>query len=278
MLTSDPKIDIYDAILKDSEKNSKSILMKDIFYKILRLAKLDSHVIVVGEIGSGKRRLAQIIHENSNRADYPFHSFYCIDVSEKDYKDAFWGHLEFGENNMVLKYDALEKASNGILYLDQFSELPISYMEDILKSYQKGCSHLFRYNKAAKPRLIISLNQESYQDILHEEIWENLLEQLNPVVIMLPPLRERREDIPMLIDYQLGEIKKGSKDFEHLRISEQALNNCLRYDWPGNILQLKNALLQGAILSHGQLIEPHHLPFSMSWKLPYQFNRKSPSN
>jgi DNA-binding NtrC family response regulator len=246
--------------------------MRDIFHKILSLAKLESNVILIGEIGSGKKRLAHIIHENSNRAEGPFYSFYCVDVSEDEYKDAFWGRLKFEDDHLTLRYEALEKASHGTLYLDQFSELSPSYMLKIIDAFNKGIRNLFRYNKTATPRLIISFNQESYQNILKTPIWDALLEQMNPMVMMLPPLRERPEDIPVLIEYFLDEIRQKNSEWKELSISTQALYDCLNYSWPGNIRQLKNALLQGAILSYGKTIESRHLPFSMTWRLPYEID------
>lgn len=273
MLDLKPNIDLKNSLLTDLEKSSKSTLMQDILHKILRLAKIDSNVIIVGEIGSGKKRLAHIIHDNSRRAKNPFHSFYCIDITESEYKDAFWGHLQFEDDHITLKYDALEKAQGGILYLDQFSELAPPFMLKIIDSYLKGCKQLYRYHKAGKPRLILSLNQESYHELLDSKVWDNLLEQLDPVVIMLPPLRERKEDIPLLINHFIQEIKNNCTDYKDLKISAQALYECFNYSWPGNIRQLKNALLQGAILSYGQTIESQHLPFTMSWKLPYEFDQ-----
>lgn len=261
--------------LTNLEHSSQSILMQDIFYKILSLAKMDSNVILVGEIGSGKKHLSRTIHANSDRAEGPFYSFYCVDINEKDYKDAFWGHLQIEDNHISLKYEALEEACGGTLYLDQFSELSVDQMLNLIDSYMKGCKQLYRYNTKIKPRLIISINQESYSEILHEPIWEKLLSYLNPIVIMLPPLRERKEDIPILINHFLKEIKKDHSEYVNLKISTQALTKCINYSWPGNIRQLKNAILQGAILSYGQTIEAHHLPFSMSWKLPYEMNGKT---
>lgn len=258
------------SLLRDPEKSSQSILMRDFFHKILSLAKLESNVILIGEIGSGKKRLAHIIHENSNRVEGPFYSFYCVDVNEDEYKDAFWGHLKFEDDHLTLRYDALEKAYGGTLYLDQFSELSPLYMLKIIDSFRKGTRNLFRHNKTAIPRLIISFNQESYQTILKTPIWDALLEQINPMVMMLPPLRERREDIPVLVEYFLNEIKQKNSDWNELSISAQALCDCFNYSWPGNIRQLKNALLQGAILSYGKTIESRHLPFSMTWRLPYE--------
>ena len=268
-------LNVDDILLEDFEERSKSSLMRDIYYKIMHLAKLNSNVILVGELGSGKSKLAKIIHKKSNRSEGPFYTFYCVDITENDYQEAFWGQLKIGkENNIELRYEAIEKANNGTLFLEEFSELSDSFKKNILTSYIKGCNNLFRYNKSAIPRLILSLNQESYNNILATEIWQKILDQVNPIVIMLPPLRERREDIPMMVEEILKEIKAKSKEFKDLKISYEALYKCFNYHWPGNIRQLKNAILQGAILSCGKTIESEHLPFSMSWQLPYELNNK----
>jgi len=254
------------------------MLMQDIFYKILQLSKLESNVVIVGEIGSGKKQLAQLIHENSKRSNGPFYSFYCLDLDESTYQDAFWGHLEFDDEHLILRYDAIEKASYGTLYLDQFADIHQLYMSKIIESFIKGSQNLFRYDKGAIPRLIFSCNQESYHDLIQTPVWAHLLKELNPVVVMLPPLRERKEDIPILIEQFLNDMKKQNKNWKELSISEKALRKCCEYSWPGNIRQLKNALIQGAILSYGAIIECRHLPFSMSCKLPYEFSSKKLPN
>lgn len=245
--------------------------MKDIINKILTLAKLDSNVVIIGEIGSGKKRLARLIHQNSYRSKGPFHSFYCVDVNEDAYKEAFLEHLQFEENHIVLKYDAIEKAREGILYLDQFSELSPYFMLNIIHSFVHCSKHHFKYDKTSKPRLIISMNQESYQEIHNTTTWKSVLQLIDPIAIMLPPLRERKEDIPFYIEVFLKEIKEKYQEWKDLKISPQAFSECSKYNWPGNLRQLKNAILQGAILSYGKTIETRHLPFSMSWKLPYDF-------
>jgi len=260
--------------LSDPEKSSRSILMQDIFHKILKLAKLEATVFIVGEIGSGKKRLANIIHKNSNRSRGPFYSFYCVDIDENQYQEAFWGHLKFEDEHLTLKYDAIEKACGGTLYLDHFSQLSPTFMMKIIESFKKGVNNLFRHDKSGIPRLIISFNQESYQEIINTPVWSRLLDLLDPMVVMLPPLRERKEDIPILIEHFLNELREQNNNCKSLKISKQALGDCFNYNWPGNIRQLKNALLQGAILSYGQTIESRHLPFSMNWQLPYEFDGK----
>ena len=253
------KIDLY----------SESILMQDILKKISEIANTDQHVIIIGEIGTGKKQIAKFIHSKSEIRLGPFHIFYCIDIDESEYKEAFWEQIHVDDDHITLKYDALEKAGHGILFLDQFSELSHQYMLEIIESYISGCNQLFRYNHLASPRIILSVNQERFQTLNKSDTWKKILNMLNPISIMLPPLRERKEDIPAMINLFLEELKTIGEDWNNLEISEEAVEECQNYNWPGNIRQLKNAIIQGAILSHGKVITSKHFPFSMKWKLPY---------
>jgi len=250
--------------------HSSSVLMQDIYEKTLTVAKLEKHVMLIGEMGVGKKHVARFIHNEGSRKNEPFHSFYCVDVDEAQFKDAFCEHVFIEGNHINLKYDLLEKSSKGVLFIDQFGELDISMMYSVLDSYRIGCHQLFRYNTSAAPRLIISISQESYKKLIGTEVWDYILQTLNPISIMLPPLRERKEDIFYLINDFISEISQTEATWENLNISDEAMNKCMAYAWPGNIRQLKNALTQGAVLSCGKTIQSHHLPFSMNWKLPYR--------
>lgn len=245
-------------------------LMKDIYNKVKSIAQLDKHLVLIGEIGVGKKSLAHAIHRNSSRAKGSFQSFYCVSTNEDEFKEAFWEQVRIENDHLVLRYDVLEKASNGILYLNKFSDLTTVFMLNIIDSYIHGCNQLFRYNKAISPRLIISISQDSFPQFIKTEVWDRLLNLLDPVSIMLPPLRERREDIPALIDSFIEEARSTDPAWYRLAISDDALQECLAYKWPGNVRQLKNAIFQGALLAQGNQIECNHLPFSMSWQLPYQ--------
>lgn len=254
----------------ESSFQTKSPLMKDIYQKVRRAAHLDKHLVLIGETGVGKKSLAQAIHRNSSRANGPFHSFYCINTNDEEFKDAFWEQVRVENEHLILKYDVLEKASNGILYLNKFSELTTAFKLNIIESYLHGCNQLFRYNLATSPRLIISLSQDSFQQFIKTEGWNKLLLLLNPISIMLPPLRERREDIPGFIESFIEEARTSEPSWFRLGIAEDAMRECLSYRWPGNVRQLKNAIFQGALLSQGSNIECHHLPFSMNWQIPHQ--------
>lgn len=254
----------------DSSFRTNSPLMKDIYQKVKRIAQQDKHLVLIGETGVGKKSLAHAIHRNSGRSEGPFHSFYCMNTNEDEFKEAFWEQVRVENGHLLLKYDVLEKASNGILYLNKFSELTAAFKLNIIESYIHGCNQLFRYNFATSPRLIISINQDSFRQFMKTEMWDQLLTLLNPVSIMLPPLRERREDIPALIKTFIEEARHSNPDWYRLGITDEAMQECVAYKWPGNVRQLKNAIFQGALLSQGGLIERQHLPFSMNWQLPYQ--------
>ena len=249
---------------------TKSPLMKDIYQKVKSVARLDKHLVLIGEIGVGKKSLAYAIHRNSRRSKGPFHSFYCMNSNEEEFKEAFWEQVSIENDHLILRYNVLEKASNGILYLNKFSELNTPFMLNIIKSYIHGCHQLFRYNLATSPRLIISISQDSFQQFIKTEVWGKLLALLDPISLMLPPLRERREDIIALIETFIEEVRISEPNWNRLGITDDAKRECVAYRWPGNVRQLKNAIFQGALLSQGSLIEQHHLPFSMNWQLPYQ--------
>jgi len=106
---------LENSLLSCTEKSLKSILMRDILGKILELAKLDAPVLIIGEVGVGKKRIAQIMHENSKRASYTFHPFYCVDLKKEEYQKAFREQLVLDEDHLMLKYDLIEKTSNGTL-------------------------------------------------------------------------------------------------------------------------------------------------------------------
>ncbi len=265
-------IDYRQSRLIDAECcfQTKSPLMEDIFQKVKGIAHLDKHLVLIGEIGVGKKSLAHAIHRNSSRAKGPFHSYYCMNTNEDEFKEAFWEQVRVENEHLTLRFDVLEKASNGILYLNKFSELSTAFKLNIIDSYIHGCNQLFRYNFATSPRLIISISQDTYQQFMKTEVWSKLLKLLNPVSIMLPPLRERREDIPSFIETFINEARISEPKWDTLGITDEAMRECISYRWPGNVRQLKNAIFQGALLSQGSLIELHHLPFSMNWQLPYQ--------
>src|SRR5699024_8799395 len=123
----------------------------------------------------------------------------------------------------------------------------------------------------------ISINMDSYNNIINFPRWQMILDLLNPYIIMIPPLRERKQDIPLLIHSFLRDIKSKSTKFNELSISDEALKICSSHRWPGNIRQLHNALLQGSLLSRKKTIQSHHFPFSMHWKLPYDLEKNNPT-
>ena len=262
-----PKTDT--AAETDMSFQTSSPLMKDIYEKVKNVSRLDKHLILIGESGVGKKNLAQAIHRNSTRSDGPFISFYCMSTNEDEVKQAFWETISVENGHVQLKFEVLEAARNGTLYLNKFSELTPSFMMNIIESYLHGCHQLFRYTVSSSPRLIISISQDAFQELVKTDTWEKLIVLLNAVSIILPPLRERPEDIHSLVEIFLSEARKANPTWIHLKMTKEALHECIRFNWPGNVRQLKNAIIQGALLSRGNTIESRHLPFSMNWQFPY---------
>ncbi len=253
----------------DSSFKTSSPLMRDIYEKVKSVSRLEKHLILIGEIGVGKKNLAQAIHRNSSRSDGPFLSFYCMSTNEDEVKEAFWETVSVENGHLQLKFEVLEDARNGTLYLNKFSELTSEFMMNIIDSYLHGCHQLFRYSISSSPRLIISISQDSFQQLVKTDTWEKMIVALNAVSIILPPLRERPEDIHSFVEIFLSEVREANPTWNHLKMTTEALQECISFNWPGNVRQLKNAIMQGALLSRGNTIECRHLPFSMNWQFPY---------
>src|SRR5699024_3571293 len=130
-----------------------------------------------------------------------------VDINQDKYREAFREQLILSDDHFILKYDVIERASRGILFMDQFSELSEDLMLNIIRSFIKGSRQLYHFSIKAKPRLIISINMDSYNSIIKLPGWQVILELLKPNIIMIPPLRERKEDIPLLIHSFLGELR-----------------------------------------------------------------------
>lgn len=257
------------------------LLMNDIYQKVLLLAKTEFPVIFEGETGSGKHCLARVLHDNSNRSAGPLHFFYCPGIDESTWKDAFRENVSVCDDKIVIQFKAIEKAAGGTLVLYRFCELAEDEQSRILMLFLEGIRYVFRYANQMAPRLVLAMQPPAFQKMCKTAVWKNTMKSLLPVVVTVPPLRQYKQDIPLLIDFFLREIHQDSARGAKLGISETALRACCDYNWPGNIRQLKNALIQGATLSGGNTIELIHLPFSISWKLPYlthDLHLKKPDN
>jgi two-component system NtrC family response regulator len=228
--------------------NSKEI--SDIKNIIKRVSNDDSNVLILGESGTGKELIAEAIHYNSNRKNCPFISVNLASIPDTLFESELFGH-EKGSftgaiDNRIGKF---ELANNGTIFLDEIGEIPYLVQSKLLYSVQNKLIQKIGGKNQLKLnfRIISATNKDLEIAIKEKEFREDLYYRLNVIPIKIPPLRERRDDIPLLIEHFL---EKFDKDISF--ISDELFNYLINYNWPGNIRELENFINRIAIISKNQ--------------------------
>lgn len=250
--------------------NFYSTIMKDIFEEVIAVAKRGDNILLVGEPGTGKHRIAQLIHSLSTFSKGPFNNLFCNSLEETiqeemDEPESGWESRIFQSGTGF----GLDFLSGGTLFFKSFSGLSHSSMR-ILASLLYKAQRMTKYTGERQDfRIIISMKKKAYAKLAESPLWDDTLKKINPVVIQLPPLRERCEDIILLIDQFLIDYARKNNIQVHA-ISTRAVYKCISYYWPGNIRQLKNSIEHAAtVVPAGSVITSDKLPFSIDWKSPY---------
>ena len=240
-------------------KNDK---MLQIFETIHKISDYDTSVLILGESGTGKELVAKAIHYNSKRSGKPFIAINCGAIPENLLESELFGYVKgaFTDANQNKK-GLFEEANGGTLLLDEIGELPSNLQVKLLRTLQEGEVRKVGDTKQIKldVRIIAATSKNLGQEVRNNSFREDLFYRLNVIQIDLPPLRERREDIPLLINHFLSRYNEK----HHLKaknISSAALNILVEYDWQGNIRELENAIERAVILSEGSCIEVSALP------------------
>ncbi|MDR8390224.1 sigma 54-interacting transcriptional regulator [Aliifodinibius sp. S!AR15-10] len=250
--------------------NFYSEIMHDLYKQIVDIAPTDKNIILVGEQGTGKHRTAKLIHSLSSFSDGPFGNLFCNTLEETIQEKMRELERTLEEDTYQSSEDfGLDFLSGGTLFFNSFSELSQlnrRILVRLVHNAQKMAQHA---EEISNSRLIISIQQDSYTDLADKPYWDELVKQLNPTIIHIPPLRERCEDITLLIDQFLIDHAVENDKPVHA-ISPRAVYKCISYHWPGNIRQLKNTIEHAATaVSGGSVITADQLPFSIDWKSPY---------
>jgi DNA-binding NtrC family response regulator len=229
-----------------------------------RVAESTISILVEGESGTGKELVAHYIHQKSNRADKPFVKVNCAAIPEQLLESELFGHVR-GAFTGALKdrQGRFEMADGGTIFLDEIGELSSSIQSKLLRVLQTKDFERVGENVTRKVDVrVISATNRNLDEALKEGIFrEDLFYRLNGVRIKLPSLRERPEDIPLLIHYFL---KKFSKDRD-IKISPEADIVLRTYRWSGNVRELENVIERAALLAANGVIEPVHLPEEISY-------------
>jgi two-component system response regulator AtoC len=235
--------------------------MKEILGLIRKIAPTDSPVFIQGESGTGKELVANTIWRYSRRNGAPFVALNCATLSESLIESEIFGHEKGAFTHAYQKKHGLvEVADKGTLFLDEIGEMPISLQAKLLRFLDSGEFRRLGSNKALKVdvRLIAATNKELKEVVKRGDFREDLYYRLNVINIAIPPLRERREDIPELAAYFLGKYsKKIGKEINGF--TPEAMEMLYGYPWPGNARELENVIERGVILCDNSKIGPEDL-------------------
>ncbi len=239
----------------------KSAKMKKIFETVDMVAPSNATVLIQGPSGTGKEVIARAIHTASSRSAQPFIKINCAAIPEGLMESELFGH-EKGAFTGALKSTKgrFELADGGTLLLDEISEIKPSLQAKLLRVLQEK-----EFEKVGNPhpvqvdvRVIATSNRDLQEEIKRGNFREDLYYRLNVVRIVLPPLKERKEDIPLLVDHFVDRFAKENKR-KILGVDEEAMQRLINYDWPGNVRELENTIERAVVICKDQIIEPKHL-------------------
>ncbi|CAN5446148.1 N/A [soil metagenome] len=240
----------------------KSEIMRQLMKMIDRVSPSTATVLVLGESGTGKELIARAIHDRSNRRNKPFVAINCGALRETLLESELFGHEKGSFTGAYTRKIGLAEAANGgTLFLDEIGELSPGIQAKLLRFVQEG--EIFRVGGKdpikVDIRLISATNRELDAEVSRGNFREDLYYRINTITVQSPPLRRRKEDIPLLVEYFLARgqnriLNRGRA------MSEEAMKIVTRYDWPGNIRELQNVCERLQILADGHTIMPGDLP------------------
>jgi two-component system response regulator AtoC len=251
----------------------QSKAMRDIYKFIGLISNTTALVGIRGETGTGKKLMAQVIHQNSPNREGPFVTVDCTTIVETLSESTLYGHEKGSFTGAVESHRGLfEMAAEGTIFLDEIADLPLSMQGKLLrflqdKEYQRigGTSQ-----KKSNARIVVATNRDLYQAIAQGKFRKDLYYRLKVLTVYIPPLRERREDIPLLIRHFMHKINR-----EHhtsvLKIEDRAVQLLMEYDWPGNVREMENLLTLACVLGKEEVILEETVKeiLNRSQRLPY---------
>ena len=241
---------------------AKSKEMLDIFRTVAKIADFKTTVLVTGESGTGKELVARAIHSRSNRSASPFVAINCGAIPENLLESELFGHKRGAFTNATSDRRGLfEEADGGTLFLDEIGELPLNLQVKLLRVVQEEHIRRLGDTKDVKVdvRLVAATHRDLSADVKAGRFREDLFYRINVLLIHIPPLRSRRDDVNLLVDHfilrnnaRLGTRSRG--------VSTEARKLLLEYGWPGNVRELENTIERAMVLAETDLIEVVDLP------------------
>src|SRR3984957_8631865 len=241
----------------------RSRAVREVLGRIVRIAPTDAIVLITGESGTGKELVAKAVHANSKRADRPFVPVNCAAITETLLESELFGHAKGSFTGAASARKGLfEEADGGTFFFDEIAETPITFQAKLLRAIQENEVRRVGENKPlhVNVRIIAATNQDLMLAVAEKRFRQDLYYRLNVARFQLPPLRERREDIPILVSFFME--KYSRKMGVRPRLHDNVLDGLAHYDFPGNIRELEHmieqavALQQNGVIASDDLLPP----------------------
>jgi two-component system, NtrC family, response regulator HydG len=228
----------------------RSAALRELLDRVVRVAPSDATILVTGESGTGKELIARALHAASRRSDKPFVPVNCAAITETLLESELFGHARGAFTGATRSRRGLfEEASGGTLFIDEIGETALGSQAKLLRAIQEGEIRRVGESLPVKVdvRVIAATNQNLKAAVAEKRFREDLYYRLNVVPLRVPPLRERREDIPLLAQRFLESF--AARTGERKTLSPEAMKKLLEYPWPGNVRELENMIEQAAALA-----------------------------
>jgi len=244
----------------------RSPVMVSLFETVAQVAPSEATILITGESGAGKEVIAEAIHSNSSRNKAPFIKLNCAAITETLLESELFGHEKGSFTGAYRRKEGrFRQAHGGSLFLDEVSEMSLAMQAKLLRVIQEkeftrvGGEEVINVDV----RLIAATNKDLEKEIEIKRFREDLYYRLNVVALRVPPLRERKEDIPLLAQHFLTAFsEKNQKAIKGF--TPQAMDHLIRYNWPGNVRELMNAVERGVVLTRADYIDVTDIPFLRS--------------
>lgn len=241
---------------------TQNSVMKDLLDKVKLVAKTNATVLIMGENGTGKEVLAQLVHYHSDRNAKPMISINCGAIPSELVESELFGHEKGAFTGAhIRKEGCFEQADNGTLFLDEIGEMPKSIQVKLLRAVEVGSFRRVGGKEEIETNfsLISAPNKVLIDEVKAGEFREDLFYRINVIELTIPPLRERKEDITLLVDYY-NSYFEDKYNSEQVEFTQECIDTFMNYHWPGNVRELKNVVERCFIFANNKKVDLTCIP------------------